>query len=132
MFILFKITPFITDENVLWCVDGLSDEERLAWQNKVVKVKNDYEYWLNDVKGCENNLKYLEENKHTMSQDSYLAQKAEDEESLNLSIRNMRQEERMLKLLQEQGHTVTSSSTTGTTRNISEVSGSNEQGPSKR
>ena len=79
MFILFKITPFITDENVLWCVDGLSDEERLAWQNKVVKVKNDYEYWLNDVKGCENNLKYLEENKHTMSQDSYLAQKAEDE-----------------------------------------------------
>ena len=132
MFILFKITPFITDENVLWCVDGLSDEERLAWQNKVVKVKNDYEYWLNDVKGCENNLKYLEENKHTMSQDSYLAQKAEDEESLNLSIRNMRQEERMLKLLQEQGHTVTSSSTTATTRNISEVSGSNEQGPSKR
>lgn len=132
MFILFKITPFITDENVLWCVDGLSDEERLAWQNKVVKVKNDYEYWLNDVKGCENNLKYLEENKHTMSQDSYLAQKAEDEEFLKLSIRNMRQEERMLKLLQEQGHTVTSSSTTGTTRNISEVSGSNEQGPSKR
>jgi hypothetical protein len=77
-------------------------------------------------------LKYLEENKHTMSQDSYLAQKAEDEEFLKLSIRNMRQEERMLKLLQEQGHTVTSSSTTGTTRNISEVSGSNEQGPSKR
>ena len=67
-----------------------------------------------------------------MSQDSYLAQKAEDEEFLKLSIRNMRQEERMLKLLQEQGHTVTSSSTTGTTRNISEVSGSNEQGPSKR
>jgi hypothetical protein len=132
MFILFKITPFLTDDNVLWCVDGLSDEERLAWQNKVVKVRNDYEYWLNDVKGCENNLKYLEETKHTMSQDKYLAQKADDEDALKLSTRNMLQEERMLKRLHEQGNTVTSSSTIGTTRNISEVSGSNEQGPSKR
>jgi hypothetical protein len=77
-------------------------------------------------------LKYLEDIKHTMSEEKYLAQKAEDEEFLKLSIRNMRQEERMLKLLQDQGHTVTSSSTIGTTINISEVSGSNEQGPSKR
>lgn len=132
MFIFFKITPYITDYNVLWCVDDLSDEQRLAWQNNVAKVKNNYEYWFNDVKGCENNLKYLEENKHTMSQDKYLAQKAEDEEFLRLSTRNMLQEERMLKRLYELGHTVTSSSTAGTTRNISEVSGSNEQGPSKR
>jgi hypothetical protein len=67
-----------------------------------------------------------------MSQDKYLAQKADDEDALKLSTRNMLQEERMLKRLHEQGHTVTSSSTIGTTRNISEVSGSNEQGPSKR
>jgi hypothetical protein len=67
-----------------------------------------------------------------MSQDKYLAQKADDEDALKLSTRNMLQEERMLKRLHEQGNTVTSSSTIGTTRNISEVSGSNEQGPSKR
>jgi hypothetical protein len=67
-----------------------------------------------------------------MSQDKYLAQKTEDEEALKFSTRNMLQEERMLKSLHEKGHTVTSSSTIGTTRNISEVSGSNEQGPSKR
>lgn len=69
-----------------------------------------------------------------MSQENYLAQKAEDEEFLKLSLRNMRQEERMLHILQEKGHIVTSSSssTTNTSRNISDVSGSNEQGPSKK
>jgi len=133
MFILFKLTPFLYDDSmILWCTDGLSDEERLAWQNRVIEVQSKYDYWLNDAKSCDNNLKYLEETKHTMSQEEYLAQKAEDEEFLKLSLRNMRQEERMLHSLQEKGLTVTSSSTTSTTRNISEVSGSNEQGPSKK
>lgn len=76
----------------------------------------------------------LEQIKHTMNQENYLAQKAEDEEYLRLSLRNMRTEERMLHHLQEKGLTVTSSSNsaTNTTRNISDVSGPNEQGPSIR
>lgn len=135
MFILFKLTPFFYDDSmVLWCADGLNDEERSAWQNRVIEVQSNYEYWLNDAKSCDNNLKHLEQIKHTMSQENYLAQKAEDEEFLKLSLRNMRQEERMLHILQEKGHIVTSSSssTTNTSRNISDVSGSNEQGPSKK
>ena len=135
MFILFKLTPFLYDDSmILWCTDGLSDEERLAWKNKVVVVTSNYEYWLNDAKSCDNNLKHLEQIKHTMNQENYLAQKAEDEEYLRLSLRNMRTEERMLHHLQEKDLTVTSSSNsaTNTTRNISDVSGPNEQGPSKR
>ncbi|RYE14836.1 MAG: hypothetical protein EOP34_05365 [Rickettsiales bacterium] len=58
----------------------------------------------------------------------------EDMQSLHESERNARAEERMLEILHRDGAGAkkVASSTAGSTRTISEVSGSNEQGPSKK
>jgi len=134
--ILFKFTPFLyNDSMILWCSDGLSAEERLVWQNSLNNVKENIDFWRNDVIGNNKNLEYLEEEKHTMTKEQYLAEKTSIEEEIRLSYRNLRQEERMINHLLAKGgqaNTSTEGSTAGTVRNISEVSGSNEQGPSKK
>lgn len=134
--ILLKFTPFLyNDSMILWCSDGLSAEDRLAWQNSLNNVKDNIDFWRNDVIGNNKNLEYLEEEKHTMTKEQYLAEKTSIETERSISNRNWRQEERMMNHLLAKGpqaNTSTEASTAGTVRNISEVSGSNEQGPSKR
>ena len=134
--ILFKFTPiFYSDSSILWCADGLSDEERLVWQNKISKVKDNADYWLKDAADNRKNLEYIEEDKHTVTNEKYLADKARTLAEINDSDRNYHQEKRMLDYLLRHGPKTdasTEASAAGTVRNISEVSGSNEQGPSKK
>jgi hypothetical protein len=80
-------------------------------------------------------LEYIEEDKHTMTNEEYLTEKAKTVGEIGQSDRNFRQEERMLDYLLRHGPKTdasTEASAAGTVRNISEVSGSNEQGPSKK
>ena len=134
--ILLKSTPFLyNDSMLLCCSDGLSAEDRLAWQNRLNNVKDNIDFWRNDVIGNNKNLEYLEEEKHTMTKEQYLTEKTDIETERRISHRNWKQEERMMNNLLAKGpqaSTSTEASTAGTVRNISEVSGSNEQGPSKR
>jgi len=120
---------------ILLCADGLSEEERSAWHNRVIEITKNVDYWNADAKASINNLEYIEENKHTMTNERYLAEKAEAEEARDGSERNLRNEQRQLDIVQRKGpnsNSSTAASTAGTVRNISEASGSIEQGPSKK
>ena len=80
-------------------------------------------------------MEYIEQDKQGMTNAKYLAEKTSTEADKLLSERNLRQEERMMDLLLNRGpqaNTSTGASTAGTVRDISEVSGSNEQGPSTK
>jgi hypothetical protein len=70
-----------------------------------------------------------------VTNEKYLADKAKTLEEIKDSDRNFNQEKRMLDYLLKHGPKTdasTEASAAGTVRNISEVSGSNEQGPSKK
>lgn len=80
-------------------------------------------------------MEFIEQEKHLVANDEYLKEKNDTLADKVASERNLRSEERMLNNLLNKGpqpFTSTQASTAGTVRDISEVSGSNEQGPSKR
>ena len=134
--ILLKFTLFLYhDSFILWCSDGLNEADRIAWQNRLVEVEKNIKYWRKDVIDLSQNLEFIEQEKHLVANDEYLKEKNDTLADKVASERNLRSEERMLNNLLNKGpqpFTSTQASTAGTVRDISEVSGSNEQGPTKR
>lgn len=122
---------------ILWCSDGLSPQDHIAWQNKLNELNGKIDYWRNDVIDNTKNLDYLEQDRRnmTVTNEQYLAEKTSIEKEIKMSQTNWRSEERQMEYELARGpqaNTSTEATTAGTVRNISEVSGSNEQGPSKR
>lgn len=120
---------------ILWCADGLTEEERAAWNDKVVTITERIAQYKHDVEVHRHNIQVTEADKATLTEEEYTATMEEDKKALYESTRNVHSDERMLEKLLNNGpqdNTEASSSTAGTARNISEVSGSNEEGPSKK
>ena len=121
---------------VHWCTDGLSEEERAAWlHKKIVKTKSDVDFWEDDLAKIRTNLQLIEGDKSVMSEQEYLAEKAETEEKEALSLKNYNNSKRYLEILERSEPSANipgANSTAGTTRSISEVDGSNVQDSSKR
>ena len=120
---------------VLWCADGLTEEERLAWYNKVIHIKERIAQYKGEMEVYRHNIQANEINRASLGEEEYSRQMREDTQAFYESARNVASDERYIDTLLNGGqgaNTAASSSTAGTTRNISDVSGSNEQGPSKK
>ena len=113
-------------------MDGLSEEERSSWTNRIIALESNTDYWRDQVFYYDCQLQELEAIKSRITQQSYNEQLSEFLQSRRESMRNFQSEERMLNRLQaEQGNitveqTAPSSSKRGAEHNAS------EQLPSKK
>ena len=97
MFIfLLLIFSSIFSHDIIWCMDDLSDQLRAAWENKVVVVNGNIDYWSDQVSAFNDMLKDLESMKDNMSHDDYINKKNEllgenriNETNLNSEIRKL-------------------------------------------
>jgi len=128
-----KNSPFL--DHVVWCADGLSDEQRDEWLKKVRNAKIDTEFWENDAANLRKNLEYIEEDKDLVSETKYKTDKAQAIEDERMSSNHYKSSKRQLEILERDGPRANRSAvnnTAATTRSISEVDGSNEQPSSSK
>jgi hypothetical protein len=125
---------------ILWCTDGLSEQDRLAWENKVIKIKDRIDYYKADAEACGNNMLCTQNDIDKLPKKVYEAQLKENTDAFEQSSTNVRMDEIELARLEAKGpqpslaanHSTASSSTTGMVRNISELSEIHNQGPSQK
>ena len=103
-------------------MDDLTDPERLAWHNKVVKVQSKVDYWSSQVELFNTELAYLEQCKNSMDIDVYMQRRSELTAENSTNITNLNSELRMLNHLQRTG-TLSSTNTvpSGTSKRGAEV-----------
>lgn len=84
-------------------MDDLSDQIRAAWENKVVVVKSNIDYWSDQAFTYNGMLEDLEKIKHTMSEDDYIKQKTELLQENRINKTNVNSEMRKLEHLERTG-----------------------------
>jgi len=148
VFILFRFTPFLYDDTmILLCADGLTEQDRLAWERKIIILKNDINYWTADAANCQNNVLCSQDDIDKLPEEADEELKKKYQERLRKDVvekaasdRNVSSFERKLDLELAKGpqpssavnSSTASSSTAGVVRNISEVSEIENQGSSQK
>lgn len=103
LLVLLAFIFFFFFSEVLWCVDDLSDQARAAWNNKVITLKSNIDYWSDQVLAYDQMLDHLENIKNNMSNEEYLQKKAELLKESHINRTNVNSDIRMLDHLQKSG-----------------------------
>jgi uncharacterized protein YhaN len=111
---------------ILSCTDGLTDQQRLEWKNKVIHITKGMEQPKNDIADNEFNLAALEREiqRGLVTKQEYDLEKAEILENIRVSKNNLLNAERRIGM-GPSANTPTVAS--GAKRGISEISDSNVQ-----
>jgi hypothetical protein len=85
---------------ILSCTDGLTDQQRLEWENKVIHITKGMEQPKIDIAANESNLAALEEERQSglVSKQGYDTEKAEILENIRVSRNNILNAERRIEI----------------------------------
>ena len=98
LFIILFIIFFFPDTP--WCMDDLSKQEREAFMNRILVVKEKLDWWNDQYIGCNQLFEELEAAKDKMSTENYIKKYDEFLKGKNEVLRNIKSEGRMLEILQ--------------------------------